>query len=61
VIIESVFGRPGLGSMVVRAILFKDFPLVQGTVLILSISYVVVNLVVDLSYAALNPQIRLGT
>ena len=61
VIIESVFGRPGLGSMVVRAILFKDFPLVQGTVLILSISYVVVNLMVDLSYAALNPQIRLGT
>jgi ABC-type dipeptide/oligopeptide/nickel transport system permease component len=61
VIIESVFGRPGLGSMVVRAILFKDFPLVQGTVLILSISYVVVNLLVDLSYAVLNPQIRLGT
>jgi ABC-type dipeptide/oligopeptide/nickel transport system permease component len=61
VIIESVFGRPGLGSMAVRAILFKDFPLVQGTVLVLSITYVVVNLIVDLSYALLNPQIRLGT
>jgi peptide/nickel transport system permease protein len=61
VIIESVFGRPGLGSMAVRAILFKDFPLVQGTVLVLSISYVLVNLLVDLSYAWLNPQIRLGT
>jgi peptide/nickel transport system permease protein len=61
VIIESVFGRPGLGSMAVRAILFKDFPLVQGTVLVLSITYVVVNLMVDLSYALLNPQIRLGT
>ncbi|MGQ0569272.1 MAG: ABC transporter permease [Armatimonadota bacterium] len=60
VIIESVFGRPGLGSMAVRAILFKDFPLVQGTVLVLSISYVFVNLLVDLSYAWLNPQIRLG-
>ncbi len=59
VIIESVFGRPGLGSMAVRAILFKDFPLVQGTVLILAISYVCVNLLVDLSYAWLNPQIRL--
>ncbi|MDR7417373.1 MAG: ABC transporter permease [Armatimonadota bacterium] len=61
VIIESVFGRPGLGSMAVRAILFKDFPLVQGTVLVLSVSYVCVNLLVDLSYAWLNPQIRLGT
>jgi ABC-type dipeptide/oligopeptide/nickel transport system permease component len=60
VIIESVFGRPGLGSMAVRAILFKDFPTVQGTVLVLSITYVVVNLIVDLSYAWLNPQIRLG-
>lgn len=60
VIIESVFGRPGLGSMAVRAILFKDFPLVQGTVLVLSISYVCVNLLVDLSYAWLNPQIRIG-
>lgn len=59
VIIESVFGRPGLGSMAVRAILFKDFPLVQGTVLVLSITYVVVNLLVDMSYVLLNPQIRL--
>jgi ABC-type dipeptide/oligopeptide/nickel transport system permease component len=61
VIIESVFGRPGIGSMAVRAILFKDFPVVQGTVLVLAISYVCVNLLVDLSYAWLNPQIRLGT
>jgi len=60
VIVESVFGRPGIGSMAVRAILFKDFPLVQGTVLVLAISYVCVNLLVDLSYAWLNPQIRLG-
>ncbi|MBI4280116.1 MAG: ABC transporter permease [Armatimonadetes bacterium] len=60
VIIESVFGRPGLGSLAVRAILFKDFPLVQGTVLVLAISYVCVNLLVDLSYAWLNPEIRLG-
>ncbi len=60
VIIESVFGRPGIGSMAVRAILFKDFPVVQGTVLVLAISYVCVNLLVDLSYALLNPQIRLG-
>ena len=60
VIIESVFGRPGIGSMAVRAILFKDFPLIQGTVLVLAITYVCVNLLVDVSYAFLNPQIRLG-
>ncbi|MBM3450862.1 MAG: ABC transporter permease [Armatimonadetes bacterium] len=61
VIIESVFGRPGLGSMAVQAINFKDFPLVQGTVLVLAMVYVGVNLLVDLSYAWLNPEIRLGT
>ena len=60
VIIESVFGRPGLGSLAVGAILFKDFPLVQGTVLILAVSYVMVNLLVDLSYAWLDPTVHLG-
>lgn len=59
VIVESVFGRPGLGSMAVGAILTKDFPLVQGTVLVLAISYVCVNLLVDLSYVWLDPRIRL--
>jgi peptide/nickel transport system permease protein/oligopeptide transport system permease protein len=61
VIIESVFGRPGLGSLAVSAILFKDFPLVQGTVLVLAVSYVMVNLVVDLSYAWFDPTVRLGS
>jgi peptide/nickel transport system permease protein len=46
--------------MAVRGIHLKDFPLVQGTVLVLAISYVCVNLLVDLSYAWLNPEIRLG-
>jgi len=61
VVIETVFGREGLGSMAVRGINLKDFPLIQGTVLILAISYVCVNLLVDLSYAWLNPEIRLGS
>jgi ABC-type dipeptide/oligopeptide/nickel transport system permease component len=60
VVVETVFGREGLGSMAVRGIHLKDFPLVQGTVLVLAISYVCVNLLVDLSYAWLNPEIRLG-
>jgi ABC-type dipeptide/oligopeptide/nickel transport system permease component len=60
VVVETVFGREGLGTMAVRGIGVKDFPLIQGTVLVLAMSYVVVNLLVDLSYAWLNPEIRLG-
>ncbi len=58
VVIETVFGRPGLGRLIVDAILAKDFPLVQGTVLVIAVSYVVVNLVVDILYAFLDPRIR---
>jgi peptide/nickel transport system permease protein len=60
VVVETVFGREGLGTMAVRGIGVKDFPLIQGTVLVLAMSYVCVNLLVDLSYAWLNPEIRLG-
>ncbi len=58
VVIETVFGRPGIGRLIVDAILNKDFPLVQGIVLVIAISYVVVNLIVDLLYAFLDPRIR---
>jgi ABC-type dipeptide/oligopeptide/nickel transport system permease component len=58
VVTETVFSRPGLGRLVVNAILWKDFPLVQGTVLFLAIMYVVVNLIVDISYAWLDPRIH---
>lgn len=58
VVIETVFGRPGIGRLIVDAILSKDFPLVQGIVLVVAISYVVVNLIVDLVYAFLDPRIR---
>jgi ABC-type dipeptide/oligopeptide/nickel transport system permease component len=60
VVVETVFGREGLGTMAVRGIGIKDFPLIQGTVLVLAASYVCVNLLVDVSYAWLNPEIRLG-
>ena len=59
VITETVFGRPGLGRLAVQAILQKDFPLVQGFVLFVAVSYVLANLVVDLCYAVLDPRIRL--
>jgi len=60
VFIETVFGRPGLGRLVVNAILNKDFPLVQGGVLVFALGYVFVNLVVDLVYAVVDPRIRYG-
>ncbi len=58
VIVETVFGRPGVGRLAVGAILNKDFPLVQGIVLVVAVSYVLINLLVDLSYAFLDPRIR---
>lgn len=58
VVVETVFGRPGVGRLGVDAILSKDFPLVQGFVLLVATIYVVTNLVIDLSYAMLDPRIR---
>jgi peptide/nickel transport system permease protein len=60
VVIETVFGRPGLGTMAMDGLRVNDFPLVQGVVLVLAVSYVGVNLLVDLSYGWLNPEIHYG-
>ena len=60
VIIETVFGRPGVGRLLVNAILNKDFPLVQGIVLFVAACYVLINLAVDVVYAAVDPRIRYG-
>lgn len=59
-IIETVFARQGLGKLAVQAIQSRDYPVVQGMVLVVSTVYIVINLVVDISYAALNPRIRYG-
>jgi peptide/nickel transport system permease protein len=58
VIIETVFARPGVGRLVVTGILEKDFPLVQGVVLVGATAYVLINLLVDVAYAFLDPRIR---
>ena len=58
VVVETVFARPGLGRLIVDGILNKDFPMVQGIVLVIAVCYVVVNLLVDLTYAVLDPRIR---
>lgn len=58
VVTETVFSRRGLGQLTINAILWKDFPVVQGTVLVIALVYVFVNLLVDLSYGLLDPRIR---
>lgn len=60
VIVEQVFALPGLGRMVLDAILQRDYALVQGSVLFIALNFMIVNLLVDLAYAALDPRIRLG-
>ncbi|MCO5176356.1 MAG: ABC transporter permease subunit [Thermomicrobiales bacterium] len=60
VVIETVFGRPGIGRLIVAAILEKDFPLVQGIVLFIALAYVLINLLVDVLYAVLDPRISIG-
>ncbi|MFN8522279.1 MAG: nickel ABC transporter permease [Chloroflexota bacterium] len=60
VIIETVFARPGIGQVIVKAILEKDFPVVQGVVLFTAIAYVFANFLVDISYAWLDPRVRFG-
>jgi ABC-type dipeptide/oligopeptide/nickel transport system permease component len=58
VVIESIFARQGIGALAVRAIQSKDIPLVQGVVIVVALIYVVINLLVDLGYALLDPRVR---
>lgn len=58
VIVETVFAWPGIGRLLVDAVNDRDFPLVQGIVLFVSITFVLVNLLVDLLYALLDPRVR---
>jgi peptide/nickel transport system permease protein len=60
VYVENVFSWPGVGQLLVEAILKRDFPLVQGGVLLVALSYVGINLITDLLYAYLDPRIRLS-
>ncbi len=59
-VIEQIFGLPGIGTMLIIAISTRDLVLVQGTVLVIAASYVVVNFVVDLSYQLADPRLRRG-
>jgi ABC-type dipeptide/oligopeptide/nickel transport system permease component len=58
IIVENVFSRPGLGSTLLQAILERNYPVVQGTVLVIATIYVVVNILVDFAYGLVDPRIR---
>jgi peptide/nickel transport system permease protein len=60
VIIEQVFALPGIGRLIVQAILARDYPLVQGTMLLLGFAFVVINLLLDIIYTLVDPRVRYG-
>ena len=59
VLTESIFGWPGLGRLIVQGIMRRDFPVIQGAVLFMAVTFVLVNLIVDISYGFIDPRIRL--
>jgi peptide/nickel transport system permease protein len=59
VVVEQVFSLPGMGRLIIGAVLSRDFPVIQGGLLFLALIYLLVNLVVDLLYAAIDPRVRL--
>ena len=58
VISEQVFAIPGMGRLIVDAVSNRDYPLIQGSLLLIAVSYVIVNLIIDLSYLYFDPRIR---
>ncbi|WP_247004651.1 nickel ABC transporter permease [Halosolutus gelatinilyticus] len=60
VVVEAVFQRPGLGTLLVDAVFARDYPIVQGVVLVTAVAFVLTNQLVDLAYVALDPRIERG-
>lgn len=58
VVIESIFNWPGIGNLALQSIQQRDFPMIQGTVLVIAVVFTVVNFLVDVTYAALDPRIK---
>ena len=58
VVTESVYNIPGLGRLVLDAVLARDYPIIQGLILFFSFVYILINLVIDLSYTVFDPRIR---
>jgi len=60
VVTETVFNIPGIGQLIINAIMRRDFEVIQGTVLLIALSYVLINLIVDLMYGLFDPRVRLN-
>lgn len=60
VVVETIFNIPGLGQLIINSIQRRDFPVIQGVVLFVTLIYVVINLIVDLLYGVIDPRVRLG-
>lgn len=61
VVTERVFNLPGVGTMIINAITRRDYPVIQAAVLLVAVSYLVINLLVDILYAAIDPKVRYGS
>ena len=59
VVTETVFAYPGLGSLLIESVNYRDYPAIQSLILIFSLQFIVINLIVDILYAVLNPEIKL--
>ena len=57
-VIETVFNIPGLGRLIISAVLRRDYPVIQGVVLVIAVTYTLINLLVDLVYLTVDPRIR---
>ena len=58
VVTETVFGLPGVGNLVVNAVLRRDYPVIQGALLVIAVIYVVINFLVDLLYMLVDPRVK---
>ena len=60
VVTETVFNLPGLGNLVVRAVLRRDYPVIQGALLVIAGVYVIINFIIDVLYIFVDPRVRHG-
>jgi len=58
VVTETVFGLPGVGNLVVSAVLRRDYPVIQGALLVIAMIYVVINFLIDLLYMVVDPRVK---
>ena len=59
VVTETVFGLPGVGNLVVSAVIRRDYPVIQGALLVVAAIYVVINFLIDLLYTVVDPRVKL--